>query len=136
MSEKFRPILCVDFDGVVHSYDRGWYDSSIYGEATTGFFEWLERVTGQFKVVIYSSRSKSAEGLAEMSLWLHEQHRKWIDATQQPQPAPALDIEFTDRKPAAWLTIDDRAVCFAGKWDAPELQPEAMRAFKPWNART
>ena len=44
-----------------------------------------------------------------------------------------LVIEFMHEKPAAWLTIDDRAVQFRGDWSAPELSADVMRAFKPWN---
>lgn len=131
----FTPTLCIDFDGVIHSYDRGWQDGAIYGNVVPGFFEWVERVRDQFKLVIYSSRSKSEEGVVAMSLWLHEQRNKWIKAGGQRDPVRPLEIEFTNEKPVAWLTIDDRAIHFTGDWSAPALSPDAMRAFKPWNAR-
>jgi hypothetical protein len=129
MSEK--PILCIDFDGCVHDYLKGWQDGTIYGEVTQGFFEWVEQARKHFKLVIYSSRSK--DGAGPMRDWLHHQAIKHY---QGPIPQwITTEIEFAHEKPAAWLTIDDRCVRFDGSWDNPSLEPEAMLRFKPWNAR-
>lgn len=135
MSEPFRPTLCVDFDGVIHSYERGWQNGVIYGTVVPGFFEWVERVRDHFKLVIYSSRSKSDDGVTTMALWLHEQRAKWLAEGGQRNLVDPLTFEFAHEKPAAWLTIDDRAIQFNGSWTAPELEVDAMRAFKPWNTR-
>lgn len=128
----FQPTLCIDFDGVIHSYERGWQGGVIYGEIVPGFFEWVERVRHQFKLVIYSSRSKDNAGITAMGLWLHDQRNKWIKSGGQRDPVEPLEFEFAHEKPSAWLTIDDRAICFRGNWSDPALSPEAMRAFKPW----
>lgn len=127
--------ICVDFDGVIHSYERGWQDGKIYGTVVPGFFEWVERVRDHFKIVIYSSRSNTDEGVTAMGLWLHEQRNTWIMAGGQRNPAEVLEMEFAHEKPPAFLTIDDRAIRFEGDWDAPELAPTALRDFKPWMQR-
>ena len=134
-NDMSKPTICIDFDGVVHSYEKGWQDGAIYGEVVLGFFEWVERVRYQFKLVIYSSRSKTDEGVTAMALWLHEQRNKWIKEGGSRHSVEPLSIEFTREKPAAFLTIDDRAIQFRGDWNDPALTAEAMRAFKPWNAR-
>lgn len=128
----FKPTICIDFDGVIHSYERGWQDGAIYGEAVPGFFAWVEQVRSQFKLVIYSSRSKSDDGVTAMGLWLHEQRNKWINAGGQRHPTQPLEIEFAHEKPSAWLTIDDRAIQFRGDWSDPALSAQSMRAFRPW----
>lgn len=128
------PTLCIDFDGVIHSYDEGWQDGRIYGGVVPGFFEWAETATKQFKLVIYSSRSKDPDLLQQMTTWMYVQQREWWASTE-PSGPPVAEFTFASEKPAAWLTIDDRAICFIGDWSAPELRPSAMRAFKPWNAR-
>ena len=84
--------------------------------------------------VIYSSRSKDDPGVLAMNVWLHAQRHKWLAAGGQRNPTEPLAIEFSHEKPAAWLTIDDRAIRFDGNWSSPELEPVALLAFKPWNA--
>jgi len=128
----FKPIICVDFDGCVHSYERGWQGGEIYGTVVPGFFEWVERVRDRFKIVIYSSRSKEEAGVVAMHLWLSEQYRLWLQSTS----AAVMDtFEFAHEKPPAWLTVDDRCVRFDGDWAMPELTVEAMADYKPWMMR-
>lgn len=127
MSETFKPTLCIDFDGVIHSYERGWQGGEIYGEVVPGFFVWAEQAQKQFKLMIYSSRSATDEGRLAMGKWLADKMRAW--------DGDPLEFSMAAEKPAAWLTIDDRAVHFKGDWFAPELLPAVLRAFKPWNAK-
>ena len=135
MADEFKPTICIDFDGVIHSYERGWQNGVIYGSVVPGFFEWVERVRGKVKLVIYSSRSKHEEGIVAMGSWLHEQRNLWIKNGGQRDPVEPLEIAFAHEKPAAWLTIDDRAIQFRGDWNAPELEPEAILAFRPWTVK-
>jgi hypothetical protein len=112
-----KPILCLDFDGVIHSYERGWQDGKIYGTVTPGFWEWAVKAQEHFKLVVYSSRSK--DGIEAMHDWLIEQG--W---------PIAIEIGFAHEKPAAFLTIDDRALTFNGDWRM--YDPEELLEFKPW----
>ena len=114
------PILCVDFDGVIHSYEHGWKGGEIYGTVVPGFFEWLEEARKLFRVVVYSSRSANNAGIATMRTWLARQN-----GGDEPD-----GLEYVFEKPPAFLTIDDRAICFTGDWKA--LPPAMLRQFKPW----
>jgi hypothetical protein len=129
----FKPTICLDFDGVIHSYEKGWQNGVIYGSVTDGFFEWAEQAAKLFKLVIYSSRSSTEEGQLAMASWLIDQRRKWRDKGGMHETDAPLGFEFADKKPAAWLTIDDRCVRFEGSWD--RLHPGALRDFKPWNVK-
>lgn len=115
------PILCVDFDGVIHDYKHGWQGGKIYGTVTVGFFHWLDMVLPLFRVVVYSSRSRDAGGTEAMHDWLVSQHAG--------QPLPD-GITFSHEKPPAFLTIDDRCLTFNGDWS--EFMPTRLLNFKPW----
>ncbi len=131
----FKPILCVDFDGVIHSYERGWQGGEIYGTITPGFFEWLEVVCQKFKVMVYSSRSQDEAMRDAMMHWFVRHYETWRSANGQTELIEDAPFGFATQKPAAWLTIDDRTIQFHGDWHAPELSADAMLAFRPWNAR-
>lgn len=128
----FMPTICVDFDGVIHSYEKGWQGGTIYGKVVPGFFEWLESTRGKLRVVIYSSRSKTEEGRNAMAVWLSKQWDAWLQAGGEFPWSIPVEVSYAHEKPAAYLTIDDRAFCFRGDWSDPGLSPDAILAFQPW----
>lgn len=126
-----RPILCLDFDGVIHSYERGWQNGELYGSVTPGFWDWALKAEKLFKLVIYSSRSGTEGEIAHMKEWLSDQWEIYkLDF--HPSVTEMPFFTFADRKPPAFLTVDDRCVCFKGNWN--DLDPELLVDFKPWNA--
>lgn len=126
MTNATKPIICLDFDGVIHSAEGG----EIYGTIVEGFFAWAAYAQQFFQLVIYSSRSKTDEGRQEMESWLAEELRKWAGNGE------ALEFQVSAEKPPAFLTIDDRAICFQGDWGADELLPAKLLNFLPWNQAT
>jgi len=118
-----KPILCMDFDGVIHSYASRWKGAEIIPDPPVpGAIDFLRRALDHFDVQIYSSRSGQAGGINAMQDWLltHSDDAKLVQA-----------IGWPDAKPAAMITIDDRALTFDGTW--PEIY--MLKAFKPWNKK-
>lgn len=139
MTKRYKPILCIDFDGVIHSYTSGWKGETVIPDPPVkGALRWLWKATEWWSVQIYSSRSKSADAREAMFKWLVEQSRAEFGPDH---PMSAEDdygranypITFAYEKPSAFLTIDDRAICFEGDWN--EFEPAELLDFKPWNKR-
>jgi hypothetical protein len=135
MSEPCRlPILCLDFDGTVNQYNKGWNNGDLDGvELTPGFFDWAQEARKHFNLVIYSSRSSSTGGRYAMFTWLNEQWFAWAPSTITDDTLQMTDFEFAHEEPPAFLTIDDRAIQFCGDWRAWWLEPARLVQFKPWN---
>jgi hypothetical protein len=62
-----KPILCLDFDGVIHSYTSGWQGAAIIpDQPVEGALNFIYRATDHFRVAIFSSRSNQPGGVDAM----------------------------------------------------------------------
>lgn len=140
---KQLPTILIDFDGVIHSYEDGWQDGKIYGHVVEGFFDWAVEAKKHFKLAIYSSRSaESHKGIKPMQDFLAVQLQVWRwdgeehkTITAEQLALRVYDFEFPTQKPAAFITIDDRCICFNGNWKDDIFKPENLKKFKPWNQK-
>lgn len=91
------PIVCVDLNGVLDTY-QGWQGPAHFDPPRAGAREFLETL-GQrgYAVVIFTTRYAD-------DVW------RWLGA----HALDHLVTEVTDRKPAAHVFVDDRAICFRG----------------------
>jgi hypothetical protein len=120
-----KPLLCLDFDGVCHSYTSGWQGATtIPDPPVPGLWAFLEASLPHFTVAISSSRSHQPGGIAAMRAWF------LTHATSGSQQDMArTGLHFPTGKPAAFLTLDDRALLFTGAWP----DPQRLLQFQPWN---
>src|SRR4051812_42173474 len=105
--EMKKPILCLDFDGVIHGYHSGWKGMGIADdEPVAGTADWIEQVSEHFDIAIYSSRSKSLRGRRAMKRYLRRVlgDRLPGDAFHQGDLLHEC-IRYPWFKPAAFLTI-------------------------------
>lgn len=127
-----KPILCLDFDGVIHSYISGWRGAdAVPDPPVPGAINFLRHAVAHFRVCIYSTRSETEEGREAMRLAIFRWGIEDVPETVDYDPTWATRLEFPETKPPALVTLDDRAITFDGTW--PDL--ETLRAFKPWNKR-
>ncbi len=123
-----KPILCLDWDGVIHSYTSGWKGADVIPDPlVAGAMQFIKEAVEHFRVAVFSSRSNQPGGLSAMSKRLdHEAMELWGHI-----PVWMACIEWPLEKPAAMVTIDDRALTFDGTW--PKI--EDLKSFQPWNKR-
>lgn len=151
-----KPILCLDFDGVIHSYTSPWKSARLIPDAPVpGAFEFICTALKTYDVAILSSRSHHFGGRRAMKRWMmshlialgetYETCPEWwrdrISSTAFADPwddevhwaATRLirEIRWPIFKPPAMVTIDDRALTFTGTW--PDIA--AINTFKPWNKK-
>jgi hypothetical protein len=113
--------IAVDFDGVIHSYERGWQDGTIYGDFLPGAMPALERLMDHDAVFIHTARNPR-----QVARWIERTSQYHIDCTTRlPRTWYGRRKPFwntrglllvTDRKLAAVAYLDDRAVRFQD-WD-------------------
>lgn len=149
-----KPILCLDFDGVIHSYTSPWKGATVIPDAPVpGAFEFIVEALKTYEVAILSSRSHHWGGRRAMKRWMVSHltalgdtyetcpdwwRRKvsetafadpWTDEVHWAATRLVRDIQWPIFKPPAKVTIDDRALTFTGVWPAIGV----LNKFKPWN---
>lgn len=118
-----KPILCLDFDGVIHSYTSGWKGAHVIPDPPVpGAQKFIVNALEHFDVHIFSSRSHQSGGRGAMEEWCRANIGTYTTTL----------LHFPVDKPSAMVSIDDRAIQFNGEW--PDV--ENLRIFKPWNKRS
>ena len=85
-----KPILCLDFDGVIHSFSSGWKGADVIPDPPVpGAIEFICDALAHFDVAIYSSRSGQAGGIDAMGEWLHH-HLITCDPGMYPETADEI----------------------------------------------
>lgn len=149
-----KPILCLDFDGVIHSYTSRWQGAAVIPDPPVpGALEFIVKALETYEVAIFSSRSHQWGGKRAMKHWLRDnlivlgeaevateqwwlslvsEHgcmEPWIVSNRDMANEIVRQIKWPWFKPPAKVTIDDRALTFTGVW--PDFAQ--IDAFKPWN---
>jgi hypothetical protein len=103
--------LALDFDGVLAAYS-GWKGPDKVGAPLEGAIAFLERMSKHYQLVIHSTREPKL-----IAGWLEQYCPQLVDK-----------IDIAREKPPAWLSIDDRALCFKGVYPTANQ----IDAFRPW----
>jgi cation transport ATPase len=96
-----RLVVCVDLNGVLDAY-TGWRGPEHWDPPRAGAETFLQSLhENGFRIVIFTTRHA-------------EDAKRWLDEHGLTRYVD----DVTDRKPAAHVFVDDRAVCFRGDFDA------------------
>lgn len=103
--------VAVDFDGVIHTYDRGWADGTIYGDWIPGSVEGLSRLMSRYAVFIHTARDPH-----QVARWIEDRSGRAFECTTTTPLSGFWNEQgyllVTRRKLPAIAYIDDRAVRF------------------------
>jgi hypothetical protein len=100
-----RHTVCLDFDGVIHSYVSGWRGIEVINDPPIhGTDEAIRRLRKQYRIVVHSARCATQEGRDAVETWLKKYNIE-VD-------------EICEHKPPALVYVDDRAIRFTGDWIA------------------
>jgi len=58
----------IDFDSVIHSYEKGYYDGTIYGTVIKNTRESINKLRKNYEIVIMTAR----QPISEIKRWLKE----------------------------------------------------------------
>ena len=113
--------IFVDFDGVINSYKTHFTTpTDLPDPPVPGAIEWLENLTENFHVTIYTTRMIQGVAQAAIVDWM----------LRNGLPMRVLDkMSFSCIKGGADVYIDDRAYRFTGVFPSVEQ----LRNMKPWH---
>lgn len=117
-----KRIICIDFDGVIHDYSNGWQGEDVFGQmipnADTGTSVLKKK---GWTIIIFTTRKKTDK----LEKWLNEHNISYDYINENPsQPGN------TSGKIIADVYLDDRGICFRGRWDSWLVRD--IIDFEPW----
>jgi hypothetical protein len=104
-------IVCVDFNGVLDTYE-GWRGAKHFDGPRAGARDFLEALTKRGYIVVVFTTRYAAD------VW------QWLAAHDLDR----LVTDVTDRKPAAHVFVDDRAICFRGDFSSTLAEIDTFTA--------
>jgi len=116
-----KKTVCLDFDGVIHSYKSGWKGiDETPDEPVEGIENFIKELyDNNYNICIFSSRSKEEVGINAMKNYVAS-----LDIDNEIYNS----IQWPQEKPPAHIYIDDRAFAFKGKFPAIS----EIDNFKAW----
>jgi hypothetical protein len=103
--------IAVDFDGVVHNFDKGWHDGTCYGDPIEGSLEAIRELSKTYNVIIFSAKVRPDRPLVNGKCDT-ELVEEWLDK----HGVMSYVKEITHEKPRAQYYIDDKAIRFENNW--------------------
>ena len=99
--------IAIDFDGVIHSFEFGFHDGTIYGTPLPGSLESIKKIAEKYKIIIYTAKAKKDRPLINGKTGT-ELVWEWLKKYE----IDTLIADVTAEKPRAICYIDDKAIQF------------------------
>lgn len=105
--EKDAKNIAIDFDGVVHTFDKGYHDGTCYGAPIDGSLEAIKELSKKYNIIIFTAKAKPSRPLVNNKTGT-ELVRDWLEE----HGVLKYVSEITAEKPRAFLYIDDKGYRF------------------------
>ena len=99
--------IAIDFDGVIHSFELGYHDGTIYGTPIEGSIEAIKLLSQKHTIIIYTAKAKKDRPLVNGKTGT-ELVWEWLEKYKIAQYIK----EVTAEKPRCLCYIDDKAIQF------------------------
>ncbi|MBT7523243.1 MAG: hypothetical protein HN651_01960 [Gammaproteobacteria bacterium] len=103
--------VAIDFDGVIHNFDKGWHNGTCYGDPLPGSLEAIRALSEKYNIIIFTAKAKSNRPLVNGKTGT-ELVKEWLEKYNVMQYVQ----EITSEKPRAKIYIDDNGYRF-NSWD-------------------
>jgi len=110
--EKEAKNIAIDFDGVIHNFDKGYFDGTCYGNPIEGSLEALKKLSEDYEIIIFTAKAKPDRPLVNGKTGT-ELVIEWLTRHGVIQYVK----EVTSEKPRAKIYIDDKGYYFK-EWSA------------------
>lgn len=105
--EKDLNNIAIDFDGVIHRFDKGFHDGTCYGEPIEGSLEAIKKLSKKFNIIIFTAKAKPSRPLVQGKTGT-ELVVEWLIKHNVMQYVS----EVTAEKPRSQVYIDDKGYRF------------------------
>ena len=107
ITEEENKTIAIDFDGVIHSFELGYHDGTIYGTPIEGSIESIKMLSKKYDIIIYTAKAKKDRPLINGKtgtelIW------DWL----KKYNVNSYIKEITAEKPRCICYIDDKAIQF------------------------
>ena len=99
--------IAIDFDGVIHSFELGYHDGTIYGHPIEGAIDNIKKLAEKYTIVLYTAKAKPDRPLINGKTGI-ELVWEWLKKNN----LDSYIKEITAEKPRAICYIDDKAIGF------------------------
>ena len=103
--------IAIDFDGVIHNFDKGWHDGTCYGEPISEALESIKTLSKKYNIIIFSAKVRPDRPLVNGKTG-YELVEEWLEKYNVRQYVD----EITYEKPRAEYYIDDKGIKFDNNW--------------------
>ena len=105
--EKDLNNIAIDFDGVIHTFDKGFHDGTCYGDPIEGSLEAIKELSKKFNIIIFTAKAKPSRPLVQGKTGT-ELVIEWLTKHNVMQYVS----EVTSEKPRSQIYIDDKGYRF------------------------